>query len=61
MDIERAESVVFSGNTEKWLNKVKNIVIELHDKECEEIFFKALSNYEYKYSKSGELTVCKKY
>lgn len=59
IDIEKAEKMLFTGRYESWLNKVKNIVIELHDEECEEIFFKALSPYRYRFSKSGELTVCK--
>ncbi|GAB1542687.1 hypothetical protein NUACC21_53610 [Scytonema sp. NUACC21] len=58
MDVEGAETVIFSQNYQSWLSKVKNIVIELHGKECEEAFFNALSYYEYKLSRSGELTVC---
>jgi FkbM family methyltransferase len=59
IDIERAELVVFSKNYENWLSKVKNIVIELHNEECEKVFFKALSKYKYDLSRAGELTVCK--
>lgn len=59
MDVERAELAIFSRNYETWLDKVKNIVIELHDEECEKVFFKALSNYQYSLSRAGELTVCK--
>jgi FkbM family methyltransferase len=59
VDIERSELVVFSENYENWLNRVKNMVIELHDEECEKIFFKALERYEYNRSNCGELTVCK--
>lgn len=59
IDIERAEAEIFKKNYESWLPKVKNIVIELHDKECEEIFFKALEGYTYERSRSGELTVIK--
>ncbi len=58
IDIEKSEKVVFSKNLE-WLENVKNIVIELHDEECKEIFFKALSAFSYELSRSGELTVCK--
>jgi FkbM family methyltransferase len=59
IDIERAEIELFSRNFEKWLNKTKNIAIELHDRECEKVFFKALSGYDYEMSKKGELIVCK--
>ncbi len=58
IDIEKAEKEVFSNNVNKWLHKVRNIFIELHDQESEEIFFKALSFYNYTLSKSDELTVC---
>lgn len=58
IDIEGAEAIVFSKNHEKWLDKVKNIVIELHGKECEKVFFNALSMYDYELSKFGELTSC---
>jgi len=59
IDIEKAEKVIFSINYEKWLHNVRNIVIELHDEESEEIFFKALASFSYTLSQSGELTVCK--
>lgn len=59
MDVERAELEIFSRNYETWLDKVKNIVIELHDEDCEKVFFKALSSYKYSLLKLGELTVCK--
>ncbi|MEC4816573.1 MAG: FkbM family methyltransferase, partial [Scytonema sp. PMC 1069.18] len=56
IDIEGSEIVVFSKNHQNWLTKVKNIVIELHGKECEQEFFKALSMYDYDLSTYGELT-----
>jgi FkbM family methyltransferase len=59
MDIEGSEAVVFSKNYDGWLCKVRNIAIELHGKNCEKTFFKALAEYNYKLSTQGELTVCK--
>jgi FkbM family methyltransferase len=58
MDIERSEIEVFSRNYKYWLDRTKNIVIELHDSECESVFFNAMSDYDYRLQKSGELTVC---
>lgn len=58
IDIEGSEKVVFSHNYESWLNRVKNIAIELHGQSCEQAFFQALSGYDYQLSQSGELTVC---
>jgi FkbM family methyltransferase len=60
VDIEGSEAEIFAKNYENWLNKVKNIVIELHSEECEKEFFKALSMYDYELSRFGELTICKK-
>ncbi|MEM7552775.1 MAG: FkbM family methyltransferase [Cyanobacteria bacterium P01_A01_bin.84] len=60
IDIEGSETILFSENHQNWLNKVKNIVIELHGEECEEKFFRALSTYNYELSNYGELTVCKR-
>jgi FkbM family methyltransferase len=60
MDVEGAETVIFSQNYKTWLNQVQNIVIELHGQECEDTFFQALSAYKYDLSHSGELTVCQR-
>jgi FkbM family methyltransferase len=60
VDIERAEAVVFATNYDKWINRVDNIVIELHDDECAAVFFKAIANLPFIVSRHGELTVCKK-
>jgi len=59
VDIEKSELALFSHDYKKWLNRIRNIVIELHDKECEGVFFKALSGYNYELLRSGELTICR--
>jgi FkbM family methyltransferase len=59
IDIEGTEYEIFSNNFRPWLDKVKNIYIEIHNRKCEEIFMKALSDYKFELSKWGELTVCK--
>jgi len=41
IDIEEAERELFSS-TDQWLDFVDNIVIELHDRQCEDVFFKAI-------------------
>jgi FkbM family methyltransferase len=60
VDIERAETVVFAKNYEQWIHQVDNLAIELHDEECERIFFAAIKDIPFTITKSGELTVCKK-
>lgn len=59
IDIERSEIDLFSHDCKQWLKKVRNLAIELHDKECEDVFFKTLSGFDFKLLYSGELTICK--
>lgn len=58
VDIEGSETSLFGPNSAAWLPKVKNICIELHGPACEEVFFAALTNYDYDLGHSGELTIC---
>jgi FkbM family methyltransferase len=59
IDIEKSELELFSLNTEGWLPRIKNICIELHGPDCEEVFFRALSNYSYEPGPPGDVTVCR--
>jgi FkbM family methyltransferase len=59
VDIERAELSVFGESAGSWLHRVRNICIELHGKDCEEVFFAALKDFEYELTHSGELTICR--
>jgi len=58
IDVEGAEVQVFGGNCH-WLDRVKNLCIELHGPECERVFFQALKDYEFTLGHSGELTICR--
>jgi FkbM family methyltransferase len=59
IDIERSELAVFGESAQKWLPGIRNICIELHGPDCEEIFFNALTGFDYELEHSGELTICK--
>jgi FkbM family methyltransferase len=59
VDIERAELSVFGESAGSWLHQVRNICIELHGKDCEEVFFAALKDFDYELGHSGELTICR--
>ena len=59
IDIERSELELFSRNTDTWLPHVRNLCIELHGRDCNAVFFRALSAYSYDLGRSGELTVCR--
>ena len=58
IDIEGSEATLFANGTNRWLPHVSNIAIELHGKECEEQFRRAMADYRYTLSHSGELTIC---
>lgn len=58
IDIEGAEKTVFSAPDLSWLDRVRNIVIELHGDECREPFMRAIATRDYAISECGELTVC---
>jgi FkbM family methyltransferase len=59
VDIECAELAVFDDNPKRWLPKVRNICIELHNQDCEYAFFHALADFDYELEHSGELTICR--
>jgi FkbM family methyltransferase len=58
IDIETSELELFSRNTERWLPHVKNLCIELHGQECQDVFFRAISSYSYVEHQSNGVTVC---
>lgn len=57
IDIEGAEEAVFSADT-RWLDRVRNIVVELHSDGCRAAFMQAIAQRDYAVSSCGELTVC---
>jgi hypothetical protein len=59
VDIEGAELSVFGESAASWLHRVHNISIELHGKDCEEVFFAALKDFDYELGHFGELTICR--
>ena len=62
IDIEGAESILFSKNYKNWLGQVDSIAIELHDDSmfgnANEIFDLAICDEKFKVEKDGELTFC---
>lgn len=58
IDIERSEVVVFGPSCSEWLDRCDCIAIELHDEECEQIFFNAIKGQPFSVSRSGETVVC---
>ena len=60
IDIEAAERYVFAENYASWLAAAENLVIELHDQECRQVFFRAIRGMALKVSQCGELTVCRR-
>ena len=58
VDIERAEIEVFGPSSRSWIPLCDTIVIELHDAECEKVFFSAIDGEGFSVSRAGELTIC---
>lgn len=57
MDIEGSELEVFEHKPEKWLPKVKCLIIELHDRMkpgCSKAVFQAISRHNFEFSIKGE-------
>jgi len=60
IDIERSEVEVFARNYKEWLAKTKNIIIELHDSECEEVFHRAIADESFEFTKSHDILICRR-
>ena len=64
IDVEGAEAEIFSSGYEGWIDRVDNLVIELHDDtsfgDCSAIFHRAIAGRGFTLSRQGELTVCKR-
>ena len=61
MDIEGAEAVVFSQNCESWIKKVRAFAIELHNEECSNVFYQALTSASFRFSLSGEIAIARRH
>jgi FkbM family methyltransferase len=59
IDVEGAEEIIFTSNYSEWIDKVDNLVIELHGERCENLFHKAIAKRGYSVSRCDDLTVCK--
>lgn len=60
VDIEGSEAEVFSTNYAHWLERVDNLVIELHGPRCKTIFAHAIKDAGFIVTKCDELTVCRR-
>jgi FkbM family methyltransferase len=58
IDIEGSEKALFSAGADRWLDRVRNICIELHGPKCEAVFWAALREYDYEQSRWGEHILC---
>lgn len=60
VDIEGSEAEMFREGHHDWLDRVDNIVIELHGPECERVFNDAIAGEGFTVSRCDELTVCQR-
>jgi len=59
IDIEGSERALFEAESSRyWIRRVDNLVIELHDIECELAFRKAMQGFSYQESSSGDVIAC---
>ncbi len=59
IDIEGSELELFRSEAcGKWMRRVKNLAIELHDPDCAIAFLGALGGFQYVPLQSGELQIC---
>lgn len=60
IDIEGAETHIFSQNYDGWIDKVESFLIELHGPEAESVFRSALEKGSFRFSRMGEVTVARR-
>jgi hypothetical protein len=58
IDIERSEIELFTRSCDTWLPQIRNLCIELHDRECIRAFMSAMQKYDFELRRSGELHIC---
>jgi FkbM family methyltransferase len=58
IDIEGSEEKLFSVDATSWLDRARNICIELHGPACRKRFFEAVTAYDFDQLQHGEYTVC---
>jgi hypothetical protein len=65
VDIERGEIELFGGSASvpapgfpEWISRCDNIVIELHDEECERVFYAAIEGQGFSVRSDGEIVIC---
>jgi FkbM family methyltransferase len=56
IDIEGGERTIFSENVD-WLDRVSNLIVEIHDAECDQIVTRALQAYDYVRSEQNDMTI----
>jgi FkbM family methyltransferase len=64
VDIEGAEGVVFGQGFEPWIDRVDNLVIEIHDDssfgDCSRVFGEAIAGRGFTLSRHLDLTICRR-
>jgi FkbM family methyltransferase len=58
IDIEGSEKALFSSNVDRWIDRVRNICIELHGEDCRRVFFDAMRHHTFEAAMSGQYLVC---
>ncbi|MGJ4892996.1 FkbM family methyltransferase [Bradyrhizobium sp. HKCCYLRH3099] len=59
VDIEGSEIELFGSGSEDWIDRVDNLVIELHGDVAKDVFYSAIEGRGYFITHCDELTVCR--
>ena len=59
IDIEGSELALFSQGVDAWLSRVDHLVIELHGKACEEVFYRAIEPYGFEVQAAGGVVIAR--
>jgi FkbM family methyltransferase len=58
MNVEGSERDVFSADTSSWLPRTRNLIVSLHDKDCDDAYFRALAPFGFYLSRFRNATYC---
>jgi FkbM family methyltransferase len=59
IDVEGAELELFASGYVPWLSRTRNLAIELHGQDCEQVFLRAMTGYHCQAQQLGETTICR--
>ena len=59
LDVEGSEREIFGLGAQDWLPAVRNIVVELHGRDCDELFFSAMASFDFEMTRQDSVVMCR--